>query len=239
MWINRGGEKLAITDLTLRVLLLFFPGIICAILVDMLTTHHERSTATFLVNSFVLGITCYLTLYATSYALHLLASWWRLPFTFEIVFFDLLLDKDKRLPWIEIFSAAGAAIPLGFLITCVAEHKVVYRIAHRIGVTRKFGDLDVWGFLFNSPDIQWIVVRDIQNDLAFEGWVRAFSDTVDKAELILRDVRVYRNSTGDFLYEVGGVYLFRKVDGIIIELADLGYRNRVNSADKEGLRNAG
>lgn len=228
-----------ITDLTLRVLLLFFPGIICAILVDMLTTHRERSVATFLVNSFVLGITCYLILYATSHGWQLLASWGDLPFTFEIVFFDLLLDKDRRLPWIEIFAAAGAAIPLGFVIAWVAEHKLIYRIAHGIGVTRKFGDLDVWGFLFNSPDIQWIVVRDIQNDLAFEGWVRAFSDAVDKAELILRDVRVYRNSTGDFLYEVGGVYLFRKVDGITIELADLGYRTRVNAANKEDLDDAG
>ncbi len=42
-----------ISDLTLRVLLLFFPGVICCKLVDNLTTHQERTTPMFVVHSFI------------------------------------------------------------------------------------------------------------------------------------------------------------------------------------------
>lgn len=51
-----------LSELTLRVLLLFFPGVLCAMLVDALTVRRERTPAQFLTASFVLGMGLYLFL---------------------------------------------------------------------------------------------------------------------------------------------------------------------------------
>ncbi|HEY0024198.1 MAG TPA: hypothetical protein VGB24_14880 [Longimicrobium sp.] len=40
---------------TLRIVLLFFPGVLCALLVDALIAHRERTPAQFLTNAFVLA----------------------------------------------------------------------------------------------------------------------------------------------------------------------------------------
>jgi hypothetical protein len=55
---------------------------------------------------------------------------------------------------------------------------------------------------FDSPLNHWVVIRDIQNDLMYQGWVESFSDGLDNNEILLRDVKVFRNSDQDFLYPV-------------------------------------
>lgn len=77
----------------------------------------------------------------------------------------------------------------------------------------------MWGLLFNSPDLGWVTVRDLGHDLTYEGWVDAFSDTSASAELLLRDVRVFRSSSGAQLYETSRVYLARPSDTLVIEPA--------------------
>ena len=87
----------------------------------------------------------------------------------------------------------------------------------------------VWEFLFNSDLPEWVTVRDLKNDLAYEGWVHAFSDTCEPNELFLRDVKVIRNSTGDELYSIGGLYLSRERAELTIELPAIeltGYAKR-------------
>ena len=43
----------------------------------------------------------------------------------------------------------------------------------------------------NSEIPEWIVIRDVENDLIFEGLVKVFSDSTEKDELFLRDVIVF------------------------------------------------
>ena len=62
------------------------------------------------------------------------------------------------------------------------------------------------------------MVRDFETDLAYEGWVNAWSDTYEVNELLLRDVKVYKSSTAELLYEVDSVYLTRAKDRLTIEI---------------------
>lgn len=84
-----------------------------------------------------------------------------------------------------------------------------------------FGELDVWGYTLNLKEVVWVTVRDHKNDLIYDGWVQAFSDDSRDAEVLLRDVSVYKNSTGEKLYQVGGVYLSRNREDISIECRTL------------------
>jgi hypothetical protein len=106
-----------ISDLTLRVLLLFFPGVICCKLVDNLTVHKERSTAMFIVHSFILGISCYLLLYVLAWVLVKGNALIDRTLVFDIVFFDALTDSNTKLRWPEILMAAGLSFPFALVIS--------------------------------------------------------------------------------------------------------------------------
>jgi hypothetical protein len=72
-----------------------------------------------------------------------------------------------------------------------------------------------------------VVVRDLDHDLAYDGWVNAFSDTYDANELLLRDVKVYQSSSAQLLYELDSVYLTREKDELTIEVR----KNNAGEAD--------
>lgn len=205
-----------ISEVTVRLLLVFFPGIICAMVVDALTVHRERKLWSFVLNSFVLGFTCYLLTFAL----------WQVLSPGHVTIMESLLEVKAKegkeaLAVVEIVVATVLSIPLAFGVSYASNHKLLHRMARGLRVTKKFGDLDVWGYLFNSDIPEWVVVRDLEEDLAYEGWVEAFSDTADDNELFLRDVRVVNNTTGDEIYRVGGLYLARARGKLTIEFVGL------------------
>ncbi len=70
----------------------------------------------------------------------------------------------------------------------------------------------------NSPDTEWVTIRDISNNLMYDGWVQAFSDNSKEAELLLGDVAVYKNDTGEHLYDIDSQYLSLDRNNISIEI---------------------
>lgn len=207
-----------VTELALRVILLFFPGVVAAILVDALTNHRQLTPFVFGTHAFVLGILSYLTLSC-------FRSIWNWTFEDickvaqfpELIFFRALADKSVGLGWIEIVLAVAAATLVALVLSAAINHKWLHRIARNTQVSRRSGELDTWSLLFNSSEIGWINVRDIQRDLVYEGWVDAFSDTSDAPELLMRDVAVYRNLSGKRLYRTPRVYLKLNPNDVIIE----------------------
>ncbi|HEX6040467.1 DUF6338 family protein [Longimicrobium sp.] len=206
-----------LSALTLRVVLLFFPGVVCALIVRALTNRRERTLSEFLIDSFVLGLGTYLSLAAfrAGYAgVAHLVRWASPP---SITFFDVLTDEHSRISWGEIALSAVVAFLLGAVVSAVVNHHLLFRVAGSLRISRKFGDPDVWSYFLNSPDIRWVSVRDVANDTVYEGAVEAFSDTGSAPELLLRNVTVSRNSTDTKLYECDRVYLARDRSTLIVE----------------------
>ena len=71
------------------------------------------------------------------------------------------------------------------------------------------------------------VVRDVKNELMFAGWIRAFSDYETPREILLRDVRVFKNSTGEPLYRVAATYLSRNNEDWTVEFPSESSYNRI------------
>jgi hypothetical protein len=92
-------------------------------------------------------------------------------------------------------------------------------------VTNKFGEIDVWSYILNAEIPGWVVIRDLEHDLMYEGWIQASSDSTEKDELFLRDVKVFTNSTAQQLYGVSGLYLPRSRENLTIEFPHL-YRGK-------------
>ena len=208
-----------LSAITLRVVLLFFPGVLCAVVLHALTTHRERTTAEFLTSAFMLGVGTYLVL-AGSRSVCVWgarAAGWPMPP--RVTFFDVLMNQGARISWREIGISAVVAVLLAFGLAAADNHNLLHRVAERLGVSRRFGALDVWGYFMDSPHVRWIAVRDLAGDRTYQGWLDAFSDTGADPQLLLRDVEVYQNSTGTKLYERKRVYLAPDKHSVVIEEA--------------------
>ncbi|OAN16493.1 hypothetical protein A3K86_10745 [Photobacterium jeanii] len=203
-----------ISDFALKLLILFLPGIICSFIVDTFTNHKERAKFEFIINSYVYGLLSY------GFYWLLISKLGGLVAIEEthVIFLASLFDQSKVVSFKEIFNVCIVATLLGALITYVHTHKLHFRLLRFLRVTKKFGELDVWGYFMNSPDVNWITVRDIENNLMYDGWVQAFSDNSKEAEILLGDVVVYKNDTGEELYEVSSQYLSLDRAKIIIEM---------------------
>lgn len=203
-----------LSEFVFKLLLLFLPGIICSCVVDTFTNHKERTQFQFTVNSFVYGLISY-------------SAFWLLVKIFGCVFnvdpdsFNFLLyfqNGSQDISFREIFYACIVAIVLGALVTFIHTHKLHFRLFRFLKITKKFGELDVWGYLMNSEDVSWVTVRDIPNNLMYDGWIQAFSDNSKEAEVLLGDVKVYSNDTGEYLYSVSSQYLSLDRSNIVIEV---------------------
>lgn len=199
---------MTLSEFTLRIILIFLPGLIALIIVEQLTVHKEVKPYRFFIDSLILGFLCYLIYYPIS----------QVPF-FNLNFYFIRSLSDNKFPldFTEIFIAIFLSIPLGFIISLLSNRKILHRFAQKLKITKKFGDLDVWSYIMNSEIPEWVVIRDIENDLMYQGWIQAYSDPPEKDELFLRDVKVFINSTAQELYNVPGLYFPRKRENITIE----------------------
>lgn len=55
------------------------------------------------------------------------------------------------------------------------------------------GKGDIWDFVFSrsDPAVEYVHVRDLDRDIVYAGWVRAYSDTGRLRELLLTGAVVY------------------------------------------------
>jgi hypothetical protein len=132
--------------------------------------------------------------------------------------FQAFSDEKVPISWHEVLIASGIGIILAFIASTLDTYKIINRIGRSLLVTKRFGDADVWDFLNNIRKLNWVFVRDHKLGLIYFGWILVYSDSGKDRELLLRDVRVYSNSTSDFLYEVSLMYVSRDRYDLTIEV---------------------
>jgi Family of unknown function (DUF6338) len=130
---------------------------------------------------------------------------------------DTAFILDERYV-IELAVAIVVAVFCSVLWLYAFNYKVLGRLLRTIRATKKYGDEDLWDFLFNSrdPRVEYVYVRDYANGKVFSGWVLGFSETDKVRELLLRDVQVF-NLEGRLLYESPLLYVGRPIDAVDLE----------------------
>ncbi|ACJ82891.1 conserved hypothetical protein (plasmid) [Bacillus cereus AH187] len=171
----------------------------------------------FLLHSFILGLASYFLLYVFISINNFFVIMKGLIPTWKVSFLNSLVNKQASIDIKEVVIATFVAILLAFVISTILNRKFLHKLAKKIGVSKKFGQLDVWSYVFDSPQSVWVIIRDLENDLMYQGWVEAFSDTFDNNELFIRDVDVYRNSDAQKLYSMQAVYITKDKSNLIIE----------------------
>lgn len=112
------------------------------------------------------------------------------------------------------------AIPFGLVVGYLVQHKVLNNFLQKIKLTTRFGDGDVWSHFLNMEIVEWVIVRDKQNNLAYFGNVRSYSEANDKREILLEKVDVYTSDTWIKLYSSEAVLLELNDKQFSIELPE-------------------
>lgn len=201
-----------ISEFAVRLLLIFFPGIIATMVIDLLTSHQKRELHSFFLNAFVLGLASYFIHYISIQ----LGNYF-FGLKYKVHFLDFLVDSKTKIVWNEIVWSSVAAFFLGIVVTLAMNYRWLHTIARKVKITRQFPEADVWGFVFNSKDAKWVLIRDHNKGEMYEGWVEAFSDTHKDNELLVRDVSVYNMENGKKLYEVSAMYISKTTENLVLE----------------------
>jgi hypothetical protein len=197
-----------------QLVIVFVPGIVW----ERIDARYGRDRATqqwdILRRSFAFGLAAYLVTFS---------GYWLQSFVFTSLAFRLFeFKKDGQ--FLDATAAKLIAIATLVSLVCsvlwlyVGNRKIVTRFLQTIGATKRYGDEDVWDFLFNSgrAEVEYVHFRDFEKRLAYAGWVEAWSESEKQRELVLRDVLVF-DFDGNKLFETPRVYLARKMDNIDIE----------------------
>jgi hypothetical protein len=187
-----------VDEFGLRLFVIFLPGLLGHYLLAALTVHRTYALAEVVLRALLIGLISYLPL---------------IPIVGDQLFVvQFLADPDvARTTGAEALLQAGlATIPSVFLSSLWAlacNRKLLVRAARLLRITKRTGEIDVWGFSFNSDLPNWVVVRDLNNNLMYEGWAKCFSDDGHARELLLGDTRVSQNDSGKPLYNLPAIYL--------------------------------
>ncbi|WP_136467324.1 hypothetical protein [Flagellimonas onchidii] len=131
------------------------------------------------------------------------------------------LSNSNSIPYSEVIWASIISILLGFIISKIDHSKLINNLARKLNISNKYGDENLYSYFLNSPDINWVYLRDIENSLTYLGTVESFSETTEHKEIVLGQVTVYSYPKSKELYEIDRIYLVYPKDKLIIEQAKL------------------
>ncbi len=205
-----------ISLMSVKILLLFTPGLIVTYLVNYLTVPAEKSLHDVICTSFIYGFISYLVYYTLVYFADGCKK-------IDVTILDFISKETVPINYEEVFWVCIVSVIVAFIISFCINKMTVLRIAKFLRICEKTGHTSILGFLMDvngdeSSLDKWVVVKDYQTGLAYYGYLQLYSTAYDKFdELFLTDVVVYNKDSGDVLYESDAVYLPRKRDQLSIE----------------------
>jgi len=190
-----------ITKYTLEVMLLFAPGVIAYYLFTQMTRHRAKSAPLAAVAGGSLALISYFLLWVVKKALGL--------FGVNGAGLELLAKfsgSGGPLNFWEILWASIIATFVGAAVAAVHNHKWLFRAARTLRVSSLSGHQETWGYYLETT-AEWVTVRDISNGLVYDGFMESFSSENVERQIVLGDVAVSKNTSGEHLYDVDRLYL--------------------------------
>ena len=221
-------------QLAIAIVVILFPGILATIIADKVAVHSKWDSFKFSLYALVLGILSYLFLqliviifdlahyiinHAKEVNYHILAVW------------NMALQQKSIIkPW-EIGASTFLSVLVGYFASFIVNYKILNKIGQKLKITTKYGDENLYSFYLNAEQIEWIYIRDIENNLTYQGRLVSYSENKDIQEIVLTDVTVYRYKDSAELYSVPSIYLCKKSGNFIIEAIPNEYLKEDNNGE--------
>lgn len=191
--------------------LVFLPGIIWANLDSKYVNGSQTNQFNTIIKSFMFGVTTYSILF-------LIYGVFGKEFSYDKVT-AVSADFELRPFLDEIVFSIPLALILSIFWMYIQNYRILTRFLHFIHASERFGDQDVWTFTLNSgePHVEYVNVRDLENNLTYSGWVNSFSEKEEIRELLLEDAIIYNDEDGDELSRSPHLYISLTKAHIIME----------------------
>ena len=198
------------TELTVRLIILFIPGIIETFIYETLQDKEELSDRGFIINVVLSAF----VMYSLTYVIFTLVGG-------GASFLDALLDSSVKINITEILLASLLAIVFGFLEAPVLK-TTARLVLKKVEKDRKMR-ASVWDVMLDDVGDNDGKIRIILNDqnIVYEGSVNRYSPSLSKRrEICLKDVNKYELKTGNQLQNnISEIYVqIREDDDVVIEL---------------------
>ncbi len=205
-----------VSDLTIRIIILLLPGLIATIVVDNLTVHKPWNIFKYIIYSIILGFFSYFGTYLFINIANLF------PFVeYEgLKLWNSLFIQSTPISIREVFYTCVISLFVGFFFSFFIQHKVLFRLARKLRISMKYGDENLFTHVLNSPEIQYVWIRDKKRGFTYEGAVEKFSESDHIQEIFLQDVKVYNYEDSQLLYTLSNIYLSYPDKQITIEVPE-------------------
>ena len=206
----------------IKIVIFLSPGIFSMIIIEKLITHKKIDFDRFAIYSILMSFFIYLFHYFFWFLLHQMYVFckWGSPIISDpkIILYEFLKSQDFA-SLSEFLTLILVGILISLFVSYSVNNKWINRIGQALHITTKYGDESMWDYFHNNPNTTWVIVRDLKNDLMYFGWIKIFSDDGSECdELILQKVTVYKNSSGELMYEVEEVYIAEDRKNLRIEI---------------------
>jgi hypothetical protein len=202
-----------------QLAVVFVPGLIWSSIVDRLCTNpRPRSEFSAVLRAFGFGIATYFV-YFVGYYVFIRVVYGGWPTLLNGITAAPGAGELRAVRPQDVLFATLLATVLAVLWAAASNRKLFMRLMQRLRVTRKFGDEGVWEYAFNmgTASVEYVNVRDLENRIAYAGFVKAFSEGGEFREILLDQVRVSELDGGTHLFEMPMIYLSRTRDSLHIE----------------------
>jgi hypothetical protein len=198
--------------------IILLPGIIATIIIGKLTVHSEWSSFKFSLYSLVFGFFSYLILQFICYVIHIVSNCSFSGFNWsDSIIINIALQNQPMVALDEVLLSLGISLPLAFFVSWIVQNKYLNKFAQFLRVTTKYGDENLFSFFLNSKEIFWVYIRDIDNNLTYQGRIESFSESSNMQEIVLSHVKIFRYEDSEELYEIPFIYLSKKAGDFILE----------------------
>lgn len=202
---------LEITTLTIKIMLILFPGIVTTKIVNRLTERKKENVGEFFIRAFVYGFITYMITYISLLIINFICKAFFYGFLnvsgkkdiINLEFYENILNIDENIliEYNNLLITTIFSIIFSFIISKIDNGGYLNKFAQKLKVTNKFSESDVWGNIFNNiDDIGWITIRDFEKNIMYQGWPRKFSSFHDDKELLLEEVKAFDNKTREELF---------------------------------------
>ncbi|MBR4462821.1 MAG: hypothetical protein IKS51_09605 [Erysipelotrichaceae bacterium] len=198
------------TELTVKLIVLFVPGIIGTFIYEICQNRTDMSNRDFIINVVLNAFASYSITYVI----------FKLLLGEGTSFLDALLDSSVKISMTEIMTASILSIALGFFESQLV--RTTMKVNRKRNERNKRVRLSVWDDLFDENDGYDGHVKIVLNDqgIVYDGFVGKHSASIlNKKEIYLKDVVKYDLKTGEELARIGGTYLqIRDDEDVIMEM---------------------
>ena len=210
-----------ISELTLKLIIILFPGAIATIIIEKLTIHKVWSPFKFIINSIIMGIFSYLGLQLIQFSHVFFYN--LIPNCNNLKYINLTIwnsiENSKIIPFDEVLYSSLFGVIVGAIGTKFETSKILNTFGKKLKITNKYGQENLFSYFLNNDETIYIYLRDYKNNRTYFGYIKSFCETENTNEILMGDVTLYTCDTSELMYEIDEVYLSYEKTELFIEKA--------------------